>query len=366
MPLFFQRLAALAALILPPWVAVQAAIAFADALYGSVEAWLAPSLARLNALPSLPAALLAGDYGIVAMLPFLFLYALPTAVVFAVLAEAYRQAGLLERLGALLHPWTLRIGLEGKDLITVLMGFGCNVPALHSARACNSCTKEACMSAIAFGAACSYQHPATLAVLAAAGRGDLAAAYLGLLVLSTALFLRVFYGGPGSPAAALPLPPPALPLAWPRPLALLRHGGLQSADFVKDVATVFAGVCLLAAFAAWSGLLSLLERAAAPWMMLLGLPVQVADAVVMSAVRKNGMATILIDPAGGLKLPLGSASQLLAAVLLAGMLLPCIVTSLALGKELGWKRTGRLLLRQALTVSLMVAVLSWSGRLIGF
>jgi ferrous iron transport protein B len=118
--------------------------------------------------------------------------------------------------------------------------------------------------------------------------------------------------------------------------------------------------------AAWSGFLGLLERAAAPLMSLLGLPVQVADAVVMSAVRKNGMATILIDPAGGLKVPLEPASQLLAAVLLAGMVLPCAVTSLALGKELGWKKTGRLLARQALTVSLMVAVLSWSGRLLGF
>lgn len=364
--IFVTRLAALAALILPPWVAVQSAIAFADWLYAPVESFLKPTLDRLNALPSLPAALLAGDYGIVAMLPFLFLYALPTALVFAVLAEAYRQAGLLDRLGRVLHPWTVKIGLEGKDLITVLMGFGCNVPALHSARACHSCTKEACMSAIAFGAACSYQHPATLAVLAAAGRADLAGVYLGLLVLSTALFLRVFYGGPRGLAAQLPAPAGQMPLAWPNPATLGRHAGEQSLDFVKDVATVFAGVCALAAFAAWSGLLGLLERAAAPLMALLGLPVQVADAVVMSAVRKNGMATVLIAPEGGLKVPLASASQLLAAVLLAGLVLPCVVTSLALAKELGWRRTGFLLLRQMAVVITLVGILSWSGQAFGF
>jgi ferrous iron transport protein B len=199
-------------------------------------------------------------------------------------------------------------------------------------------------------------------VLAAAGRADLSGVYLGLLVLSTALFLRLFYGG----AVGLPVPSGNLPLAWPKPVPLLRHAGSQSWDFVKDVATVFSAVCALAALAAWSGILGLLERAAAPLMALLGLPVQVADAVVMSAVRKNGMATVLIAPEGGLKVPLASASQLLAAVLLAGLLLPCVVTSLALGKELGWRRAGHLLVRQMAVVTILVGILSWSGALLGF
>lgn len=366
MTLFFKRLGALFILVLPPWLAVRSAIAFADHLYDPLESAMDPLLAHLNAWPSLPAALLAGDYGLVAMLPFLFLYALPTAVVFSVLSEAYRQSGLLERLGKLLHPWTLRIGLEGKDLITVLMGFGCNVPALHNARQCNSCTREACMSAIAFGAACSYQHPATLAILAAAGRADLSVAYLALLVLSTALFLWVFYGGRRSAAIGLALP--EIRTAWTRPKlgALLRHAAAQCVDFTQDVATVFAGVCFLAAFAAWSGLLGLLDRLAAPVMGWLGLPAQVAEAVVMSAVRKNGMATVLIDPAGGLKVPLHSASQLLGAVLLAGMVLPCVVTSLTLGKELGWRRTLPLLGRQAAVVLLLVTAITRGGQFLGF
>jgi Fe2+ transport system protein B len=361
-----KRLAGLFVLVLPPWLAVQGAIAFADRLNDPMQALLGPWLQRLNALPSLPAALLAGDYGLVAMLPFLFLYAFPTALIFSALSEAYRQSGILERLGALLHPWTLRVGLEGKDLITVLMGFGCNVPALHSARACHRCTREACMSAIAFGAACSYQHPATLAVLAAAGRADLSVAYLSLLVLSTALFLRIFYGGAGAPAAGLPAPSVRQALAWPKPLALLRHAWSQGRDFVTDVATVFAGVCLLAAFAAWSGLLGALDRLAGPLLRLLGLPAEVAGAVVMSAVRKNGMATVLVDPAGGLKVPLHAASQLLATVLLAGMVLPCVVTSLTLTRELGWRRTGTLLLRQVTVVTILVGLLSWSGHWLGF
>jgi Fe2+ transport system protein B len=361
-----KRLGALILLVLPAYIAVRCAIAFADRASVPVQAWLDPLLARLNALPSLPAALLAGDYGIVAMLPFLFLYALPTALLFGLLADAYRQAGILDRLGRLLHPWMLKLGLDGRDLITINMGFGCNVPAVHAARGCHRCTQEACLSAIAFGAACSYQHPASLAILAAAGRADLAPAYLSILVVATALFLRVFYGGPRSLAAGLPMPAAVGALRAPRPMLLIQNTWAQLKDFVLDATTVFAGVCALAAFAAWCGLLGLLDRAAMPLMSLLGLPAKVGEAVVMSAVRKNGMATVLVSPQGGLRVPMSAPSQLLGTVLLAGMFLPCVVTSLALGKELGWKRTGPLLLRQMGVVLILVGALTWGGRLGGF
>jgi Fe2+ transport system protein B len=202
--------------------------------------------------------------------------------------------------------------------------------------------------------------------LAAAGRADLAPVYLSLLVVSTALFLRVFYGGPRSLAAELPAPPAGGALRAPQPLLLLRNAGAQLKDFVFDVSTVFAGVCALAAFAAWSGLLGLLDRAAAPLMTLLDLPAQVGEAVVMSAVRKNGMATVLVSPQGGLRVPMSAPSQLLGTVLLAGMVLPCVVTSLALGKELGWKRTGSLLIRQVGVVLVLVGTLTWGGKALGF
>jgi Fe2+ transport system protein B len=45
---------------------------------------------------------------------------------------------------------------------------GCNVPAVISTRGCSSCSRGTCISAIAFGSACSYQFGATLGVFSAA------------------------------------------------------------------------------------------------------------------------------------------------------------------------------------------------------
>lgn len=56
-----------------------------------------------------------------------------------------------------LHPLLRPFGLSGRDLVRVMMGFGCNVPAVISTRSCSGCTRQTCISAIAFGSACSYQ-----------------------------------------------------------------------------------------------------------------------------------------------------------------------------------------------------------------
>ena len=156
-------------LFAPACYAVIQANAFADALYGSVSKTCEPLLAWLHLLPAPLAATLGGDYGVFAMLPFLLLYALPTIITFTVLIEIYKTTGLIDRLSSALYPWLRPFGLAGRDLVRVVMGFGCNVPAVVATRSCSSCSRGTCISAISFGSACSYQLPATLAVFAASG-----------------------------------------------------------------------------------------------------------------------------------------------------------------------------------------------------
>ncbi len=93
------------------------------------------------------------------MVPFLFLYALPTILLFSFILSVLKSSGLVDRFTSVLHPWLRPFGLEGRDLVRVIMGFGCNVPAVINSRACSGCTRAACVGAIAFGAACSYQLP---------------------------------------------------------------------------------------------------------------------------------------------------------------------------------------------------------------
>ncbi|MEM4782405.1 MAG: FeoB small GTPase domain-containing protein, partial [Halalkalicoccus sp.] len=143
------------ALLLPAIVAVWFALSIADRVEPAVETALSPALAWAATLPEPLSAVLAADYGLLAMGPFLFVWAGPTMIIFAAFIGAYKASGLITRITAALHPAMVRVGLTGHDLVRVVMGFGCNVPAVTSTRSCSSCTRCTTISAISFGSACS-------------------------------------------------------------------------------------------------------------------------------------------------------------------------------------------------------------------
>ncbi|MXW35958.1 MAG: ferrous iron transporter B, partial [Chloroflexi bacterium] len=183
--------AGVALLVLPALLAVLAANRAAALLEPLVEAGTIPLAEQTVGWPGLLAAMLAGDYGLLTMGPLLFVWAVPTVLVYAVLLGAYKASGLADRIGTAIHPLLRPVGLHGRDVTRTLMGFGCNVPAIISARACSACTRPTTVGAISFGAACSYQLGATLAVFAAAGRSSLVVPYLALLVAATLVYARL-------------------------------------------------------------------------------------------------------------------------------------------------------------------------------
>ena len=64
---------------------------------------------------------------------------MPTVILYALFLGAYKASGLVERITVALHPLLRPFGLSGRDLVRVIMGFGCNVPAVINTRACSSC-----------------------------------------------------------------------------------------------------------------------------------------------------------------------------------------------------------------------------------
>jgi len=347
-------------LILPAWFAAQNANALADRLFEPLKSLIRPLLERVNAWPGLPAAVFGGDYGVVAMLPFLLLYSVPTVLIFAVIIALLKASGLVDRMTTALHPLMLPFGLAGRDLVRVMMGFGCNVPAVINTRSCSICTRENCVTAIGIGAACSYQLPATVAVLAAAGNPQLITPFLVLLVVVTMALLSLS----ASRASRDPRNPLMIEgrafLQWPPFSAVTRETLLVIRQFFVLALPVFFIICAAAAVLAWSGVLEALTRGLGPAMAVFNLPQEAAAAVVLGSIRKDGLAIALLDmEAKSLKVGLEGPVQLLTAVLLAGVFLPCLVTVLAIARELGWRFALRLMLRQAAAAAAFCALVAW-------
>jgi len=349
----------------PAWIAVTQANAFADLLYDFVGEFIGPLLDWLNGLPAPLAATLGGDYGVVAMFPFLLLYALPTILIFTGLIAIYKSTGLIDRLSYGLHPWLKPFGLGGRDLVRVVMGFGCNVPAVVATRSCASCSRGACVSAISFGSACSYQLPATLAVFAAAGLVWMGPIYLAVLGITTLVYLRLTTPKVLRQAQNKMLLPALGNLRSPDWKAVLRESLQSLRDFAVMALPIFVGICVVAGLLQWSGALAGLSQVLSPVMAVFNLPPEAALAVVLGSVRKDGLAIGLLDGSWDtLKMPLDSSVQVLTAVYLAGVLLPCLVTVLTVAKEMRPSFALKMVGRQACFAVIFSLCIAWGGALI--
>ena len=344
---------ALVLMVLPLYLAVYGANAFAghvDPFVGSaVQPWAKHAAAWRWPLPDL----LAGPYGLLTMFPLMFVWALPTVVTFAVLLGAYKASGLLDRLAAAIHPVLRPFGLTGRDLTRVLMGFGCNVPAVLSTRSCSSCTRGTTIGAIAFGSACSYQLGATLAVFAAAGRPWLVWPYVGYLAATTLLYARLTHPASARPKLRLLVLEDRGFLTWPGMAAVWRAARSSVVGFLRNAMPIFLAITLVAPAAAATGVMDRVAAGAAPLMAAFGLPRRTALAIVRASVRKDGL--LLLPSPGGAPL---TAVQLLTATHLGSVLLPCLVTTWTVRRETGAAATARMLGRQVVAAVSFTAVLA--------
>ena len=363
--LSLKALVALFVLFLPAALAVICANRFADALYDPMAGMIEPALSAVNSWPSLWAALFGGNYGLMAMFPFLILYAIPTIIVFSFFIQIYRTSGLIDQISVALQPWFRPLGLGSHDLVRVIMGFGCNVPAIVSSRTCDGCSRAACVSAISFGSACSYQLSSTLAVFAAVGMAGLGVAYMLILGVTTVIYLR--YTTPkGLRLATNKLEKISVrSLSLPSWQAAFRETLKTCKQFIVSAFPVFVLICFLAAILDWLGVLDWFYNAIAPALALFNLPGEAASAVVLGAIRKDGIAVGLLENGGeGLKVAIDTPVQVLTAVYLAGVLLPCLVTVCTIVREMSWKFAARLCARQMIWASGFGVVIAWGGALL--
>jgi ferrous iron transport protein B len=354
--------AGLALLLSPAVLAVWVAVTLARVVEPRVEAALEPATAATGRLPWPVSDVVAGDYGLLTMGPLLVLWALPVVLVLALLLGLGKASGVLDRLTTAVHPLVRPFGLTGRDLVRVVAGYGCNVPAVIATRSCSSCSREATMGAIAFGSACSYQLAATLGVLAAAQRPGLAAPYLAVIVLGALVHARLLARRQEAHTARLDLSllRGRAFLTRPRWGDVRREAATTLEHVTVRALPVFAAIVVGASVLAASGATETAAGLLEPLMAALRLPGDVALPVLLASIRKDGLL-LLAEPRTVAAL---DDAQLLAALVLAGALLPCLVTAMTIARERSRRAATRLLVRQAAGALVLTAAISWAGLLV--
>jgi Fe2+ transport system protein B len=354
-------LAALVLLLVPAMAAVWVANAVAAVVEPVVSARIQTGAQAVRGLSALAGELLAGRYGLLTMGPLLFVWAVPTVVIYALMLGVYKASGLLDRITIAIHPVTRPFGLVGRDLVRVIMGFGCNVPAVISTRACSACSRRTCISAIAFGAACSYQFGATLAVFSATRRSILIVPYSLYLCATTLVYTRLT-----APRVARSRLNPLLLdgrsfLELPRWSAIWLESSGTLRHFFRTAIPIFFLITIIASILDRLGVITHLATVMGPVMAAFRLPSDAALPVLLASIRKDGILLFVQGDTTRL-----TAAQLLTGVYLAGVLLPCLVTALTIGREQSWRYALALMSRQACAAICFSLILAWTTALVGW
>lgn len=357
---YVGQMLALLLILLPSIAAVVAANTFAAFVEVPIkEEILNPAAVVFSSLPLPLRTVFVGDYGFVTMGPLLFVWAVPTIAIYSLLLGVYKASGLLERISSVMHPLLRPLGLSGRDLVRVIMGFGCNVPAVLSTRACSSCSRGTAISAIAFGSACSYQFGATIAVFSAAKQAWLVVPFLLFLSATTLAYTRLVSSKAGRSKLNVLMSDGRTFIERPTLAAVWSESKMALYQFFRLAIPIFFAITIAASLLDWAGVIDALAGLMGPVMAVFGLPSKAAVSVVFGSIRKDGLL-LLADP--NLVSTL-SPLQLLTGVYIAGVLLPCLVTLLTIVRERNWLFAAKMVGKQAAAAILFTLLLAWVGRL---
>ncbi|MFJ5621516.1 nucleoside recognition domain-containing protein [Peribacillus loiseleuriae] len=320
--------------------------------------WMHSFMAVSTNFPKWLEILLLGDFGLISLGIYSFVWAFPVVVLFGISVAITEESGLKDRITDSLDPLMRQFGLTGQDLVPIISGFGCNVVAIEGTRNCNVCTRKNCVSVISFGSACSYQLGATLSVFGAAGHIKLMIPYIGSLIVISLLHVKFW-------RRQVPIPiflRRETFLQWPSTSTLWFRVKPVISQFLFQAMPIFLLICVIASSLELVNGMTILKKAAVPLLSLVHLPAEMAPAFIASIFRKDGI--LLLNQDGGTILSELNLAQLFIIVFLCSTFTSCMVTLFKIAKELSWKEAFAVAGKQMVTS--MVSVLVFTVLLNGW
>jgi ferrous iron transport protein B len=287
-------------------------------------------------LPTFAQGILVGRYGVITMaLTYAIAIVLPVVITFFTFFGLLEDSGYLPRLAVLLHRGFRRIGLNGKAVLPMVLGLGCDTMATLTTRILDS-KKEATIVTLllALGVPCSAQLGVIMAMLAPLGFAATAiwlAVTGGTIVLAGWAASRVIPGERGDFVLEIP------PMRMPRLSNILIKVAARTEWYLKEAVPLFVVGTLLLYFLDLTGALSVLQRMLRPIIVGgLGLPVEASSSFVIGFLRRDYGAAGLyaMQRAGQL-----SPNQVVVALTVITLFIPCVANLLVMLKERG-ARTG--------------------------
>jgi ferrous iron transport protein B len=296
-----------------------------------INPWLSGLLTRL--IPWVAVRdLFVGQYGVITLgLTYAFALILPIVTTFFLMFSLIEDSGYLPRLAMLVDRVFKLIGLSGRAVVPMVLGFGCDTMATVVTRTLET-KRERVLATLLLALAipCSAQLGVIFAILS----GSTAALLIWALAV-LAVFLAVGFLAarllPGNrPSFYMEIPP----LRLPRLSNIVSKTLARLQWYLYEVLPVFVIASVILWLGDLTGVLDLLGRGLGPVVSFIGLPPEAGPVFLYGFFRRDfGAAGLYQLQAAGM---LSGVSLVVAAVTLT-LFVPCVAQFSVMAKERGVK-----------------------------
>jgi ferrous iron transport protein B len=322
-----------------------------DFLEGMVfEGYLIPFLTRwvftLIPFPWIQE-LLVGPYGVLSMaLTYALALILPIIVFFFLVFGFLEDSGYLPRLAVMGNRFFRLMGLNGKAVLPMILGLGCDTMATMTTRILEKPKDKIIVTLLlALGVPCSAQLAVIMGLLSGF---PILVLILWVLVIMGVLFTVGYMSAriiPGRGSDFIMLLPP---LRWPVAKNILKKTMGRVQWYLREAVPLFALGSLILFIIDRTGGLQFLESGLRPVIVhWLGLPLQTTAAFIIGFLRRDyGAAGFFTLAQNGLL----TTNQILVGLVTITLFVPCLANVLIIIKERG--------LRAALVINVLVIAIA--------
>lgn len=271
-----------------------------------------------------------GEFGVITMtITYLLFLLLPLVIGFYLVMAFLEDSGYLPRLATMLDRAFNKIGLNGRAVIPIMLGFGCITMANITTRLLGTEREKSIVTAILqFVIPCSAQLAVIAVLLSGTGLKPMIIFILvigSVLILLSTLLNKLLPGESSPLLIDLPI------MRFPRLNNILKKTFYRSWGFMKEAGFWFFVGAFAVGILDLTGLLKLWQDFLNPitvhWLKL---PKEASTAFVMGMVRRDFGAAGLFD----LKL---TTMQITVAIITITLFVPCIASFVVMLKERGFK-----------------------------
>lgn len=262
---------------------------------------------------------------------------IPFVIPFYLLLAIVEDSGILTRVAFMMDSAMHKIGLHGKALIPIILGYGCSVPAIHSCKIMET-RRERLLAAFAITfAPCSAR---TIVLFGMVGL------FVGVqwALLLYVVDIAIIFGLGRIAMKAVPGKSTGLIMEMstfkmPSLKVVVKQTWARTKSIIYVVFPIYIIGSALVQVLYTLNVLTPISDALSPLTVgWLGLPVAAGILLILGVVRKEFVLLAAVAIFGTTNLALYfSPVQLVVMALVAMLYIPCVSTIAILGKEFGWK-----------------------------